>query len=64
MSQPYRFAFRLRWPGACLVRSAVNPHPLFVLNRYPGVIIGFAVRLKGNLALSVLWGRPGKVIRK
>lgn len=58
----YRFAFKPRWPKAVVVRTAVSPAPRFVLNRYPGVVIGFAVRLRGNRALSVLWGRPGRVI--
>lgn len=58
----YRFAFEWRRPRFVLVRTGVNPAPLFVLNRYPGVVIGFAVRIRGNRALSVLWGRPGRVI--
>lgn len=58
----YRFAFEWQRPKAVVVHTAVNPAPLFVLNRYPGVVIGFAVRLWGRAALSVLWGRPGRII--
>jgi len=44
-------------------------HPLFVWNRYPGQIIGFAVRLPESddphppvkhRALSIMWAKPAR----
>lgn len=53
-----RFRFHWRRPKVLVVLAAERP-PLFSLNRYPGVVIGCAVRLAGRRYLSVLWGRPG-----
>lgn len=57
-----RFRFRWRRPWAGIVRAA-DRH-WFVLNRYPGIIIGLVVGLPklgqrpGYPMLSILWGRP------
>lgn len=57
----YRHEFEWRWPTATIVRPATRRPFRVVLNRYPGVIIGVAVQI-GAHALSVLWGRPGRVM--
>jgi hypothetical protein len=66
-----RFTPPLGWPlspRACVVTPAERP-PLVVLNRYPGQVIGIAVRLPaeqelgGRLrhhALSLLWSEPAR----
>lgn len=40
---------------------AARPLTGFVLNRYPGVVIGVALYVRGR-GLSFLWGRPGAVV--
>jgi hypothetical protein len=57
----YRHAFRPRWPRATIYRAAERRRFTIRLNRYPGVVIGFAVQL-GARVLSIVWGRPGRVI--
>lgn len=57
---PYKH--ELVWRRPTIVRvTAADPHWRFVLNRYPGVVIGVAVYL-GRWRLSLLWARPGRVI--
>jgi len=60
--RPYgwRFAFEWRLPRIVLVRPARRQFSV-VLNRYPGVVIGIAVYF-GRRGLSLLWGRPGRII--
>lgn len=58
--RPYKFAFEWRRPTIVYV-TAADPHWGLVLNRYPGVVIGVALYL-GRWGLSLLWGRPGRVI--
>lgn len=61
--RPYgwRVAFEWRRPKVHTYRAA-DPRPFAVhLNRYPGVVIGIAFQL-GRRVLSILWGRPGRVI--
>jgi hypothetical protein len=66
-----RFVPPLGWPfkfrAATITPS--NRHPLFVWNRYPGQIIGFAVRLPDaadtfppvkHRALSIMWAKPAR----
>jgi hypothetical protein len=57
----YRHAFEWRRPKAVIVHTA-DPMPLAVLNRYPGCVIGVCIRLRRRTGLSVLWGRPGRII--
>ncbi len=54
-----KFRFEWRVPKVVVCTAADRP-PLMGLNRYPGVVIGIAIRLIGNRYMSVLWGRPGK----
>jgi hypothetical protein len=56
----YRHNLQWRWPKIVRVRAAASVTRV-VLNRYPGVVIGAAVYLRGR-GLSLLWGRPGKTI--
>lgn len=57
----YRFAFEPRWPKAIVYRAAESRRFRISLNRYPGVVIGIAFQA-GARVLSVLWGRPGRII--
>ena len=61
--RPYgwRCAFEWRRPHAT-VYTAANPRRLAVhLNRYPGIVIGIAFQA-GRRVLSIVWGRPGRII--
>jgi len=60
--QPYnwRFALEWRWPKAVIVRPAEHRFAV-ALNRYPGIVIGVVVQF-GTRGLSILWGRPGRII--
>jgi hypothetical protein len=57
----YRFAFEPRRPKAVVYRAAESRRLHVSLNRYPGVVIGVAFQV-GARVLSVLWGRPGRII--
>ena len=66
-----RFVPPLGWPFhfRAVTVTPSRRHPLFVWNRYPGQIIGFAVRLPDSddqfppvehRALSVMWAKPAR----
>jgi len=57
----YRHTLNWRWPAVMRVRAAA-PLTKVVLNRYPGVVIGVAVYVKGR-GLSLLWARPGRTVQ-
>lgn len=63
MQPDYRFEFRWRWPGAIVYRAATPRRFAIGLNRYPGIVIGIGFQL-GWRVLSVVWGRPGRLIRE
>ncbi len=61
----------LGWPlkFRAVTVTPAQRHPLVVLNRYPGQVIGFALRLPDSddphssvkhRALSVLWAEPAR----
>jgi hypothetical protein len=57
----YHHAFTWRWPALKVV-TAADYQPLHVvLNRYPGVIIGATLYWR-HCGLSLLWGRPGRIV--
>jgi hypothetical protein len=56
----WRCKFAWRWPKVVVCHAANRP-PLVMLNRYPGIVIGIAIRLRGTRYLSVLWGRPNGI---
>ncbi len=55
----YRFHFEWRKPHAVVYTTAARA-PWVKLNRYPGVVIGVALKAGRRRVLSILWGRPGK----
>jgi hypothetical protein len=57
----YRMAFQWRWPALRRVTAAERQPLRLVLNRYPGVVIGMALYWR-HRGLSLLWGKPGRVI--
>lgn len=57
---PYKFAFQWRRPTVDWLRAA-DRHWGFVLNRYPGCVIGIAFFL-GRRGVGFRWGRPGAVV--
>lgn len=57
----YRNAFEWRRPKLVRVTAADRQPLRLVLNRYPGVVIGAALYYR-HRGLSLLWGRPGRVI--
>lgn len=57
----YRHTLKWRWPKVARVRAA-DPITKVILNRYPGVVIGIAVYVKGR-GLSLLWARPGRAVQ-
>lgn len=61
--QPYawRHAFEWRRPAAHVYVAAERRRFSVGLNRYPGVVIGAALQI-GRRVLSVVWGRPGRII--
>ena len=56
----------LRWPPRFIICRAANRPALVGLNRYPGQVIGFALRmpktdtLPGHPYLSIVWARPSR----
>lgn len=59
----YRFAFQWRRPVARIYTAAVRRRFAVSLNRYPGVVIGVALQT-GQRVLSLVWGRPGRLIEE
>lgn len=59
----YRYAFHWRIPGALIYTAATRRRLHVTLNRYPGVVIGIAFQV-GSRVLSIVWGRPGRVIQE
>lgn len=57
----YRHAFEWRRPTALVYEAAERRRFAVHLNRYPGVLIGVAFQV-GRRVLSILWGRPGRII--
>lgn len=66
-----RFVPPLGWPFhfRAVTVTPADRHPLFVWNRYPRQVIGFAIRLPDsddpyprcrNRALSILWAKPAR----
>jgi hypothetical protein len=41
-----------------LIYRTADAAPWFTWNRYPGSIIGFAVRVAPRHLLSIVWGKP------
>lgn len=60
----YRCAFEWRLPPKLVAYRTADRYRLkFILNRYPGVVIGAGVVI-GNRAFGVVWGRPGRIIEE
>lgn len=57
----HRHTFEWRRPAFHAYRTAANRPLGFGLNRYPGIVIGAAVGIRGT-SYGVVWGRPGKVV--
>ena len=59
----------LRWPWRAVTVTPSHKPPLLSLNRYPGQVIGIALRLpdepvagghERHKQLSILWARPAR----
>lgn len=57
----YRHAFEWRKPKVTVYTAATRRRLAVHLNRYPGIVIGVAFQT-GTRVLSLVWGRPGKII--
>lgn len=57
----YRHAFHWRFPKALVYVASESRRFHVSLNRYPGIVIGIAFQV-GRRVLSIVWGRPGRVI--
>lgn len=63
MTAPLPSRYRLVWARPRVtVYTAADRRPVsFTWNRYPGVVIGFAVQV-GTKVASLTWGRPGEAV--
>ena len=64
--RPFPLGDLRRKPHVVVVRMSNRPR-LITLNRYPGQVIGFVLRLppehdggQGHLGLSVMWAKPAR----
>lgn len=60
--KPYHYRHTFEWrPPKAIVYRAANRRFAVTWNRYPGAVIGVALQA-GTRVLSIVWGRPGRVI--